>query len=86
LTSYITPYTYAIIPSNLNHSTNIEIQKINSIRDKLPDILQKAFDKQKSYEDRGKREQDFYVVEKVLVKINVRQNTFSDRYEDPHTI
>lgn len=35
---------------------------------------------------RGKREQDFYVGEKVLVKMNVRQNKFSDRYEGPHTI
>jgi len=37
----------AIIPSNLNHSTIRELQKLNSIREKLPDILQKAFDKQK---------------------------------------
>lgn len=40
-------FDIAIIPSNLNHSTIIEIQKLNSIREKLPDTLQKAFDKQK---------------------------------------
>lgn len=58
------------IPSNLNRFTIIEIQKVSSIRDKLPNILQKAFDKQKSHGDRGKIQQDFYAGEKVLVKIN----------------
>jgi len=44
----ISIFDIAIIPSNLYHSTVMEIQKLNSIREKLPDILQKAFDTQKS--------------------------------------
>uniref|UniRef100_A0A2S2NH65 Retrotransposable element Tf2 protein type 1 n=1 Tax=Schizaphis graminum TaxID=13262 RepID=A0A2S2NH65_SCHGA len=82
----ISIFDIAIIPSNLNHSTIIEIQKLNSIREKLPNILQKAFEKQKCYADRGKKDIDFYVGEKVLVKINVRKDKFADRYEGPYTI
>jgi len=32
---------------------------------KYPDILQKAFDKQTCYADKGKREHGFYIGEKV---------------------
>jgi hypothetical protein len=35
---------------------------------------------------RRKKDIDFYVGEKVLVKINVRKDKFADRYEGPYTI
>jgi ribosomal protein L21E len=59
---------------------------LNSIREKLPDILQKAFEKQKNYANRGKSNLDFYVGENFLIKMNIRKDKFSDRYEGPHTI
>ena len=79
-------FDIAIIPANLNHSVITEIQKLNSIREKLPDILEKAFEKQKYYADMGKGELTFYVGEKVLLKTNMKKDKFSDRYEGPYTI
>lgn len=63
----------------MNHSTITELQKLNSIREKLSDILKKAFEKQKMYADRRKKDIDFYVGKKILIKINVRKDTFSYR-------
>lgn len=79
-------FDIAIISSNLNHSFIIEIQKFNSICEKLRDILQETFDEQKSYGDRRKNRTRYLCARKVLVKINVRQNTFSTKYEGSHTI
>jgi len=58
-------FDIAVIPSNLDHSIITEIQKLNSIRERLPVILQKAFERQKYYADKGKVEIEFYVGEKV---------------------
>lgn len=79
-------FDIAVIPSNLDHSVIDEIKKLNSIRQKLPEILKKAFDKQKFYADKGKNNIEFYVGEKVLIKTNVKKDKFSDRYEGPYTI
>lgn len=79
-------FDIAVIPSNLDHSIVNELKKLNSVREELPNILKKAFDKQTFYADKGKNEIEFYVGEKVLIKANVRKDKFSDRYEGPYTI
>lgn len=51
---------------------------------KLPEILKKAFEKQKLYADKGKQDVKFYSGVKVLMKSNVKKNKVSDRFDGHH--
>jgi len=64
----------------------IEIDKINDIRNKLPEILEKQFIKNKKYYDKNKNEIQFLPNEKVLVKTIKKNNKFSFRYDGPYKI
>lgn len=79
-------FDIAVIPNSLEHSVIEELNKLQRVRDTIPEILKKAFENQKINIDKNKSDIDFKVGEQVLVKIPVRKHKFSDRYDGPYPI
>jgi len=79
-------FDFNIVETSVQPDILIEIDKINDIREKLPEILEKQFIKNKKYYDKNKNEIQFLPNEKVLVKTFKKNNKFSFRYEGPYKI
>jgi hypothetical protein len=79
-------FDIALIPNTLDHSVIEELQKLQKVRDTIPEILKKAFHRQKINRDKYKSDVDFQISEKVLVQVPIRNNKFSDRFHGPFTI
>ncbi|KAL4082985.1 hypothetical protein QTP88_028331 [Uroleucon formosanum] len=76
----------AVIPNSLEHSVIEELNKLQKVRNTIPEILKKAFENQKMNTDKNRSDIDFKVGEQVLVKIPIRKHKFSDRYDGPYPI
>lgn len=79
-------FDIVLIPNTYEHSVIDELNKLQKVRDTIPQILQKAFKNQKDSRDKNKYDIDYKVGEKVLVKIPIRKNKFSNRYDGPYSI
>ncbi|KAL4107210.1 hypothetical protein QTP88_017593 [Uroleucon formosanum] len=79
-------FDIAVIPNSLEHSVIEELNKLQKVRNTIPEILKKAFENQKMNTDKNRSDIDFIVGEQVLVKIPIRKHKFSDRYDGPYPI
>ncbi|KAL4088511.1 hypothetical protein QTP88_023605 [Uroleucon formosanum] len=79
-------FDIAVIPNSLEHSVIEELNKLQKVRNTIPEILKKAFENQKMNTDKNRSDIDFKVGEQVLVKIPIRKHKFSDRYDGPYPI
>jgi len=79
-------FDIAVIPNSLEHSVIEELNKLQKVRDTIPERLKKAFENQKINKDKNKCDIDFKVGEQVLVKVPVRKHKFSDRYDGPYPV
>ncbi|KAL4084258.1 hypothetical protein QTP88_028083 [Uroleucon formosanum] len=79
-------FDIAVIPNSLEHSVIEELNKLQKVRNTIPEILKKAFENQKMNTDKNRSDIDFKVGEQVLVKIQIRKHKFSDRYDGPYPI
>lgn len=79
-------FDIVLIPNSYEHSVIDELNKLQKVRDTIPHILQKAFENQKNQKDINKHDIDYKIGEKVLVKIPIRKNKFSNRFDGPYSI
>ncbi|KAL4135091.1 hypothetical protein QTP88_006747 [Uroleucon formosanum] len=79
-------FDIAVIPNSLEHSVIEELNKLQKVRNTIPEILKKAFENQKMNTDKNRSDIDFKVGEQVLVKTPIRKHKFSDRYDEPYPI
>ncbi|KAL4152820.1 hypothetical protein QTP88_000653 [Uroleucon formosanum] len=79
-------FDIAVIPNSLEHSVIEELNKLQKVRNTIPEILKKAFENQKMNTDKNRSDIDFKVGEQVLVKIPIWKHKFSDRYDGPYPI
>ncbi|KAL4088680.1 hypothetical protein QTP88_023764 [Uroleucon formosanum] len=79
-------FDIAVIPNSLEHLVIEELNKLQKVRNTIPEILKKAFENQKMNTDKNRSDIDFKVGEQVLVKIPIRKHKFSDRYDGPYPI
>lgn len=76
-------FEFNIVPTNTTPDIIHELEKLQTVRNQLPNILKTKFEISKKYHDKNKTIVNFEIGEKVLLRIPVKNSKFQYRFYGP---